>query len=110
MPTAHILSAACLFDKSKVTPIEIARYWKQGTIVVCEKPNGQFGFIAGSSGKYGEVGDFLDCVHDQTGAKIGRWKIINEIYYRTDAETNDVHMTGVLGTGTVVKATVHVFK
>lgn len=58
--------------------------WSNGTILVCQKPNGSIGFIAGSRGDYGvKVGDSHDCHHDQTFARMGSWMVINVINYET---------------------------
>jgi hypothetical protein len=104
-----ILSAACLFNKTKVTLEEVAKEWLNGTIVVCEKPNGSIGFIAGSQANYGVIGQSYDCHDDQTFAKKGSWKIIDEINYSTD---NDkvTHFNLKSNFDKAKKATIHVFK
>lgn len=83
--------------------------WSEGTILVCQKPNGSVGFIAGSSGSYGvKVGDSHDCHHDQTGARMGTWMITNVINYKTvDGLVNSKAEVPFVMT---LKGTIHVFK
>ena len=78
---------------NKATLKQCMEFWSgHGTIVVCQKPNGQFHFIAGAGSaegsKYAEIGSAQECHHDQTGAKfVGPWIVVNEIYY--NAATNE---------------------
>jgi hypothetical protein len=104
-----ILSASCLFNSNKVTLEQVMKEWNHGTILVCEKPNGSIGFIAGSQGDYGvKVGDSHACHHDQTLAKMGTWMVTNVIEYETvDSLTNS---KGVLPFVATQKGTIAVFK
>lgn len=101
-----------LFGKSKVTLDDIAREWGSGTVVVCLKPNGQFHFIAGSSGDYAKIGTIQDVHHDQTFARIGTWKVVNEIHYKLVDKTLELKFAvpPVDKVTHVAKAGLHVFK
>ena len=83
---AVLPAAQVLFGKGKVSLAEIAEFWGDGTVVVCEKPNGQLHFIAGSSGNYAEIGSRHAAHHDQTGASFGYWIVKNEITYKKNAD------------------------
>lgn len=77
-----ILPASCLFTGTKVTIADIAREWSSGSVMVCEKPNGSLGFIAGCGGDYGvKIGESVDCQHDQTQRSMGRWTLKNILNY-----------------------------
>jgi hypothetical protein len=104
-----ILPAGCLFnDKTKVTMEEVMKEWDSGTIVVCKKPNGHFGFIAGGYGDYAKIGSSQMCHHDQTCAKLGYWEIVAQVKYK---KVDGVTVTEVEGSiEGVKKATIHVFK
>lgn len=87
---------------------QVMQEWNDGTIVVCRKPNGQIGFIAGGSGSYAKVGSGHMCHHDQTWAKLGYWEILAEVTYkRVDGELKIDVVGSIEG---VKKATIHVFK
>ena len=88
--TAILPAGKVCFGKLKVSLNEIADQWKEGTVVVCKKENGQLHFIAGAStsGLYFNIGDTRDFHHDQTGAYIGTWTIINQISYRKLSDGN----------------------
>lgn len=79
---AILPAAQAIFNKTKVTIAEIASFWKEGTVVIMEKPNGHYHFIAGASGGYSNIGAWRDCYHDQTGAQMGRWKVLEEVRYK----------------------------
>lgn len=83
---AILPAAQVLFGKTKVSIDEIAKEWKQGTIMVMKKPNGQLHFIAGSQGSYDKIGTYQECYHDQTGSQFGKWEIVNEITYNTNSD------------------------
>lgn len=113
MEEAHILAAGCLFnDKLKVTLAEIAVEWPEGTVVVAKKPNGQFHFIAGSCGKYYDIGTRVTMRDDQTHALKGIWEVVNEIQYTTSPEgLKAMYATPpVVGVNMVEKAAIAVFK
>lgn len=76
-------AALVLFGKNKVNLKELAIQFPEGTVVFCKKPNGQTGFIYGSSGSYGKPGDKFIAKHDQTGGQIGagEWEVIKELSY-----------------------------
>jgi hypothetical protein len=106
---AILPAAQCLFGKTKVTLADIAREWKNGTVVVMQKPNGQFHYIAGCSGSYGKIGQHQDCYHDQTGAQFGTWVIVNEITYKDNGDGTTSYQ-GVAGVDLTRKAAMAVFK
>lgn len=106
---AILPAAQALFGKSKVTLHDIAREWKEGTVVVARKPNGQPHFIAGSSGSYGLIGQLQEFYHDQTGAQFGTWQIVDEITYKT-LEDGTVSFNGSTGVDITMKAALAVFK
>ena len=113
MEEAHILSAGCLFNnKLKVTFAEIAVEWPSGTVVVAKKPNGQFHFIAGSRGKYYDLGTQVTMRDDQTHALKGVWEVVNEIQYSTtpDGVAADYAAPPVMGVNMAEKAAIAVFK
>ena len=107
-----ILPAGCLFNnRTKIEMQEIGKEWATGTVLVMEKPNGSIGFIAGSAGDYGvKIGSTFDCYHDQTGARMGYWKVLDQIKYKmVDGEftvTESLSAKFALNT----KGTIAVFK
>ena len=112
MQEAHILSAACLFDKLKVTLQEIAEQWAAGTVVVAKKPNGQLHFIAGCTGHYYDAGTRVEMRDDQTHARKGVWEVVNEIEYvkMPDGIKTTYMVEPVMGVNMAEKAAVAVFK
>ena len=78
---AILPAADAIFGKKKVTLSDIASFWKSGTVVVMEKPNGMLHFIAGASGHYADIGEMKACYHDQSGKLMGYWKVLDEIRY-----------------------------
>jgi len=103
-----ILSASCLFSSTKVTLEQVMKEWEKGTILVCEKPNGSVGFIAGSQGHYCDIGTRHKCHHDQTLANLGMWEVKNIINYETiDGLLNS---TATIPVALTQKGTIAVFK
>jgi hypothetical protein len=80
---AILPAAQVLFGKNKVSIRDIAKQWKDGTVVIYEKPNGKIHFVAGSAGNYSDIGKQYTMAHDQTGASFGSWKVINQCKYQT---------------------------
>lgn len=76
----HILPASqYLFGKLKVTLADTMQVWDDVTVVVCLNETGHVRFISGTSGSYGEIGQRQAMQHDQTGANMGTWTVINEV-------------------------------
>lgn len=78
---AILPATRCLFNKNKVTLDEVSNQWNEGTILVCttEKNKLVFIFSSGSIGR--NVGDFNSAHHDQTGARLGEFKIVDVVTY-----------------------------
>lgn len=109
----HILPAAqALFDKSKVTLEDISNEWKEGTVVICRKPNGKLHYVAGSQGNYGNIGDEKHCFHDQTHNLIGKWVIVNVVNYKVNSRGGlDLEYLATPNADNMtMKAPLHVFK
>ena len=106
-----ILPAGCLFnDKNKVTMEQVMQEWGEGSILVCKKPNGNFGFIAGAYGDYAKVGTGHMCHHDQTWAKLGYWEIVAQVKYKKVDGEIEMSVEGSIAEVVGKKATIHVFK
>jgi len=109
---AILPAAQVLFGKTKVTLDEVAKEWKDGTVMVMKKPNGQLHFIAGSMGDYGRIGHRTDCYHDQTGGQFGVWEVVNSVKYTTvdGVVKYEYAVEPVMGQNMVAKASLAVFK
>ena len=83
-PTSRAIlpAAEVLFKKRKVSLDDITSQWEAGTVVVCSKENGHFHFIYDGAHGNSEIGATHDFHHDQTGAHMGSWVIVNELTYK----------------------------
>lgn len=110
--TFVILPAGCIFnDRTKIKLKEVIQNWDNGTVIVCEKPNGQLGFIAGCSGEYGvKVGQTVECIHDQTRARMGYWKVLNQVAYEDVGGVFTVKGALLDNVNLEAKGTIAVFK
>jgi hypothetical protein len=89
---------------------QVMNFWEDGTIVVCRKPNGNIGFIAGSGGSYAKIGSGHKCHHDQSWANLGYWEILAEVTYKKVDGEIEMSVVGSIAEVVGKKATIHVFK
>lgn len=98
-----------LWDKKKITVMECASVWDDGTVLVCRNDQNRICFIHGCQGDYGvKIGDRNDCHHDQTGANKGSYLIVNILNWKKVG--NDVVIESVLPFDRQTKASLAVFK
>ena len=72
-----------LWGRRKITVAELPQVWENGTVFVCRNEDGRICFIHSCGTGYGlEVGESLQCYHDQTGTSKGFYKIANILRWK----------------------------